>query len=132
MKKFCIPVTILLILISEIAFGQSTVQYYDVVYSDKVVGTTIVKKAGNDQNLVITLSFSADINFLFKSVVILGKEYARFENGNLKSGSIFRKANNKIKTDKLIKHLGNSYTVKDGNQSHVLPVEAIRNTMLIF
>lgn len=130
MKTYGISALVFLMLISGIASGQSTVQYYDVIHNDKVVGSTVVKKTGNDKDFVITLNFSADINFLIKRVVILGKEHARFENGVLKSGSVFRKANDKIKTDKSIKHLGSSYMVQDGNQSHALPVGEIHDNML--
>ncbi|MDR6513830.1 DUF6134 family protein [Chryseobacterium camelliae] len=130
MKTYGISALVFLMLISGIASGQSTVQYYDVIHNDKVVGSTVVKKTGNDQNFVITLNFSADINFLIKRVLILGKEHARFENGVLRSGSVFRKANDKIKTDKSIKHLGSSYIVHDGDQSHALAVGEIRDNML--
>lgn len=130
MKTYAISTLIFLMLISGIASGQSTVQYYDVMHDDKLVGTTVVKKIGNDQNFVVTLSFSADINFLIKRVVILGKEHARFENGVLKAGSVFRKANDKIKTDKSIKHLGKSYIVHDGDESYTLPVGEIHDNML--
>ncbi|MCJ8155552.1 hypothetical protein MKJ01_17475 [Chryseobacterium sp. SSA4.19] len=130
MKKYYIPALIFLILVSGMAYGQSAVQNYDVIHNDKVVGTTVVRKIGTDQNFTISLNFSADINFLIKRVVILGKEHARFENGVLKSGSVFRKANDKIKTDKSIKHLGSSYIVYDGDQRHVLQVGEIRNNML--
>ncbi|MDQ1095238.1 MULTISPECIES: DUF6134 family protein [Chryseobacterium] len=130
MNNYCISALAFLMFISTMSYGQNTVQYYDVIHNDKIVGSTIVKKTGSDQNFVITLNFSADITFLIKRVVILGKEHALFENGVLKSGSVFRQANDKIKTDNSIKYLGNSYTVHDGHQSHALPIGEIRNNML--
>lgn len=130
MKTYCIQTLVFLIFIATMASAQNTVLYYDVIHNDKVVGNTVVKKMGNDQNFNITLHFSADINLLIKRVVIKGKEHARYENGILQYGSIFRQANDKIKTDKSIKRLGSFYTVHDGNQSRTVGLGEIHDNML--
>ena len=130
MKPYFISALLLIMLCSGIVSGQTTVQYYDVIHRDQVVGSTVVKKVGNDQNFTIALNFSADINLLIKRAVITGREYARFENRVLKSGSVYRKVNDKVKTDNAIKHLGSYYKAQDGEQSHTLAVEEIHDTML--
>ncbi|MFP7654263.1 DUF6134 family protein [Chryseobacterium proteolyticum] len=130
MKTYFISALLLIMLCSGMVSGQNNVQYYDVIHRDQLVGSTVVKKVGNDQNFTITLSFSADIDFLIKRVVITGREYARFENRVLKSGSVYRKVNDKVKTDNTIKHLGSYYKVQDGEKSHTLAIEEIRDNML--
>lgn len=130
MKLYLTAKLIILMLVSAVVSGQSITQHYDVIHNEKTVGSAVVKKVGTDQNFMITLNFSAEINFLFRKIMLSGKEYAHFENRILKFGAVFRKADDKIKTNNSIKFSGSSYTVYDGTQSHPLPVEEIRDNML--
>lgn len=75
MKIYYISIIAFLVLISEMLSGQSIVQNNDVIHNKKVVGSSVVKKIGNDQNFMITLNFSAGINFLLKKVIISGKAF---------------------------------------------------------
>ncbi len=130
MKTYFSSGLIFLILSSGSAFGQSIIQNYDVIHNENIVGNAVVKKVGSDQNFMITLNFSAEINFLFKKVMLTGKEYAHFEKRVLKYGSVLRKVDDKIKTNKSIKLSGSSYTAHDGTQSRPLLIREIRDNML--
>lgn len=128
MKYFFMAIALLLN--KGVLSGQNITQYYDVIHNEQIVGTTVIKRAGDEKNFTISLNMSADINLFIKRVIILGKENVRFENHILKSGSVFRKVNEKIKTDNWIRHSNTSYTLHDGAGLHHLPVEEIRNDML--
>lgn len=130
MKRYRITMVVFFILSAGIVLGQNRIKYYDVLYKNKVVGSTVIRKTGDERNFIIMMDFSADIDLFIKKVSIIGKEEARFENSVLKSGSVFRKVNEKIQTDNWIRRSGNNYIVYDGERSSRLSIGEVQGNML--
>ncbi|MBD3906463.1 hypothetical protein NAL32_17350 [Chryseobacterium sp. Ch-15] len=130
MRKIFVVLTVFLLLINANLSGQTVTQYYDVIHNDKIVGSTMINRVGDEKKFIINLKMTADISFFINRVVIVGKENAVFENSVLKSGSVFRKVNDKVKTDNWIKFDNNRYMLYDGNLLSYLSTGEIRNNML--
>lgn len=126
MKCYCLAILLLIFTINA-SIGQVIVQHYSVIHNDKVVGSTSVTKTGSDKNFTTRLQFIATINFVVKTVVLIGQEQALFENGLLTYSSILRKSNEKIKVDKSVRRKdGSSYIAYDGEESRSLPIKEIQ------
>lgn len=133
MKHFFTAIVLLIFLPKSMFSGQTITQYYDVIHNEKVVGSLVIQKIGDEKNFDINLKMSADLNILIKKVIILGKENCQFENGILKSSSVLRKVNGKIKTNNWTKFNDFKYALYDGNSlSYLLPGEIRNNMMSIF
>lgn len=130
MKYYCFTI-LSLILAANASIGQVIVQQFSVIHDDRVVGSTSVTRTGGEKNYTIRLQFNATIDFVVKTIILVGQEQALFENGMLKYASILRKSNEKIKVDKSVRRKdSSSYIAYDGEESKSLPITEIRANLL--
>lgn len=130
-KLLMIAIPMMLVIAgSQQAVSQQQTQHYEVFHDEKSVGNMSVVKIGNDQNFTIKVTFNADIETFFKRVIVQGQEDAQFENGRLKSSSVFRKANGKVKVNKKTKRTDSGYVSFDGIAWHAIKTADIRSNLL--
>ena len=108
---------------------METPKVFRIVKNDKVIGTiNMVMKVNGDS---ITYDSESQINVkLLLKFEITGKEKSVFENGVLVYSSIYRKLNNKVKSNHIIERRGDYYNLNDNNKTKVLEINGIEQNLI--
>ncbi|QNR86813.1 hypothetical protein H9N25_10695 [Pedobacter riviphilus] len=103
---------------------------YEILKGGKSIGNMQISQKRVGKNLELAMKFNAEIDLLFKNMLIEGYENASFYGGKLQRSSILRKVNGRIKADIQTQWTGKEYINTRSGKSNILPLKPIEMHLL--
>ena len=134
LKKIALKLKVLLMLFTvSLTYGFNTgpINYmtYNVVRNNVVIGTIKINSTTNNGSVTYSLNSNIVAKYLLK-FNISGKETSIFENGVLVYSSVYRKLNNKVKTNHTITYKEGRYQLDNSPEGKHLNFAKIQNNLV--
>ncbi|MGZ3872275.1 MAG: DUF6134 family protein [Mucilaginibacter sp.] len=123
-----IAITLLLIVISTLAFAQEQTLNYNVLHKGSTVGHMKLQQSRDGDDIFLKIASDVKMRFIF-SVCVNIEEDAHYRNGKLLSSHVLRTVNGKQKANKSTRVSGEHYQLTDDGKISTINQKSISNNL---